>query len=175
MIKRLILSIGLFVASLTGINAQTTLQVGDIAFLAVNHAGDEDFSFILLTDITAGTELFLTDNGWQNSGSFRNNEGILKWTASAAMSCGTEVVINPGLTNASAGSLTIEQANFAISSSGDQILAYQGPYPHQHLFLQFRLMVIGMLMLQMLIIQQYRKVLQTVSTVLLLTLQVQEQ
>ena len=126
MIKRLILSIGLFVASLTGINAQTTLQVGDIAFLAVNHAGDEDFSFILLTDITAGTELFLTDNGWQNSGSFRNNEGILKWTASAAMSCGTEVVINPGLTNASAGSLTIEQANFAISSSGDQILAYQG-------------------------------------------------
>ncbi len=109
-----------------GANVQAqTLVAGDIAFTGFN-ADVDAFSFVLLRDINNGTSINFTDNGWQSSGSFRNNEGILTWTAGSDLTCGTQVKIT-GTTTASTGTVSSTgTGSFALSTSGDQILAYQG-------------------------------------------------
>lgn len=59
--------------------AATTLSPGDIAFIGLNTDGKDigggvisqidDISFVLLKDITAGTEIKFTDCGWRDSSS----------------------------------------------------------------------------------------------------------
>jgi len=90
----------------------TTLAAGDIAFTGFNSDNPDEFTFVALTDIEAGTEIKFTDNGWFAAGGFRSTEGVFVWTASANIAAGT--VINPAFTG----------PNF--SASGDQIHAYQG-------------------------------------------------
>ncbi|MGK7955334.1 MAG: ExeM/NucH family extracellular endonuclease, partial [Crocosphaera sp.] len=90
----------------------TTLLPGDIAIIGFNFDNPDEFAFLVLADITAGTEIKFTDNGWQANGTFRNTEGTFTWTATTDITAGT--VINP----------TISSVLF--SASGDQILAYQG-------------------------------------------------
>ncbi|WP_282169029.1 endonuclease/exonuclease/phosphatase family protein [Ruegeria atlantica] len=90
----------------------TTLAAGDIAFTGFNSDNPDEFTFVALTDIEAGTEINFTDNGWFAAGGFRSSEGIFVWTAPANIAAGT--VINPAFTG----------PNF--SASGDQIHAYQG-------------------------------------------------
>ena len=92
--------------------AGTTLLPGEIAIIGFNFDNPDEFAFIPLVDISAGTEINFTDNGWQADGTFRANEGKFTWTAPSNISAGT--VINP----------TISSVLF--SASGDQIIAYQG-------------------------------------------------
>ena len=69
--------------------------------------------FISFTDIAAGEQLFITDNGWLNANEFRDNEGVFTWTAPAGgISCGSIV--------------TIDLSSVALSGDGDQLLIYQG-------------------------------------------------
>ncbi|GAA4890178.1 hypothetical protein GCM10023311_12960 [Flaviramulus aquimarinus] len=108
---------------------QTTLTAGDIAFIGYNADNPDEFSFVLLTDVTNTTTINFTDNGWQNSGSFRNNEGVLTWEATSDLTCGTEIVItdiNSNNYSATSGTATETNNGFSLSISGDQILAYQG-------------------------------------------------
>src|SRR5688572_15886175 len=80
----------LFFSSFISINAQTTLYPGDIIVLSwgsdmaacgVTPQSDE-ISFMCFQDITTGTEIDLTDNGWEHT--FANywgdNEGTLRMT-----------------------------------------------------------------------------------------------
>ncbi len=90
----------------------TVLSPGDIAIIGFNFDNPDQFAFVLLTDITAGTEIHFTDDGWLASGGFRTGEGEDIWTASADMSAGTVV--------------TVTASGMALSSSGDQIIAFQG-------------------------------------------------
>lgn len=102
--------------------AQTTLTPGDIAIIGANCYDPDDFAFLLLKPIDAGTVIHFTDNGWTASGGFRGGEGTLTFTAGQNYTAGTVVVYsqhNSEFTVSGSGS-------FALSTSGDQILAYQG-------------------------------------------------
>jgi VCBS repeat-containing protein len=94
------------------VQAATTLSAGDIAIIGFNMDDPDAFAFVLLRDITSGTEIKFTDNGWLASGAFRTGEGVLTWTATTDMSAGTIVTPSP--------------SPMIFSTSGDQILAYQG-------------------------------------------------
>ncbi|NER78778.1 MAG: hypothetical protein F6K42_04210 [Leptolyngbya sp. SIO1D8] len=103
------------------------LNPGDIAFVQYNADGTDDFAFVVLVNILAGEEILFTDNGWlaDNSG-FRSGEGILTWTAPAGgIVAGTVVTItNDSTPTVSVGTVS-ESGSFSLSTSGDQIIAYQ--------------------------------------------------
>ena len=62
----------------------TALQAGDIALLGQNATGADDFAFAALVDLAPGTQVKLTDNGWQPGGGFASsNEGVCVYTAPA--------------------------------------------------------------------------------------------
>lgn len=138
---------------------QTTLVPGDIVFTGYNtddsqNNQNDQFSFLLLTDITANTEVFFTDIGWVsdaigfqgvtgmqcpvNQGAAA--DGIVKWVSTSAMSCGDEILINCKISvNANLGSATGFQANYNtggapnndiyyMSLTGESVIAYQGSY-----------------------------------------------
>lgn len=118
-----------------GIKAQTTLAAGDIAFTGYTSANTNDaFSFVLLKSVTAGTVINFTDNAWLNTGVFRTGEQTVTFTFSNATVAGREITISgPGAGTAtavfsgnsiSAGSCTGTMPS--LSTSGDQVLAYQG-------------------------------------------------
>ncbi len=120
--KRIILSLLLFISFKIW-----ALSPGDIAITGFNFDNPDEFSFVALTNIPNGEVIYFTDNGWLNTGSFRGGEGTVTWTnnTGAAITCGTEIVIDATNATVNIGSITISGA-FALSSSGDQILAYQG-------------------------------------------------
>jgi hypothetical protein len=92
-----------------------SLNPGDIAILGMNAeaSGDDNFAFLALADISAGEEIKFTDNGWiAGNGAFRQDEGVLTWTAPGPLAAGTVTVLNA--------------AAMDLSDFGDQILAYQG-------------------------------------------------
>ncbi|MCW3786697.1 T9SS type A sorting domain-containing protein [Plebeiibacterium sediminum] len=130
MIKKIIVSIYLLFTCFTGFS-QTTLQTGDVAFVAINSDGNtDDFSFILLKDIDVNTSINFTDNGWTSSGAFNNiyPESHIQWLATEDLDAGTIIQIKTfnGTQLPVANSGTISGENMTISVAGDQILAYQG-------------------------------------------------
>ena len=116
--------------SIIGFNlkAQTNLVAGDIAFTGyVSSNPTDEFSFVLLKDIQQNTQINFTDNGWTGS-AFRTGETTVVWTSNTNYVAGTEIKI-VGTTatlvsGASAGSVT--GTPLSLSTSGDQIFAYQG-------------------------------------------------
>ncbi|WP_271254232.1 esterase-like activity of phytase family protein [Pseudanabaena sp. Chao 1811] len=105
--------------------AASILGSGDVAFLSLIADNPDTFSFVLLKDIEAGTIINVTDNGWLSSGSFRTGEGVLQYVAPNAQTVGTVITYvdgaaNTGWTNISGGT------NFALSTSGDSLIAFQG-------------------------------------------------
>jgi hypothetical protein len=117
--------------------AQTTLSAGDIAFTGYNSNNggvlQNDFSFVLLTNISAGTTINFTDNGYKIAGTnaLNTTEGTLVWTSTTAMARYTQVYIQVSqagnsIVGLSAGSIAGGFSNFILSQAGDQILAYQG-------------------------------------------------
>lgn len=111
--------------------AVSTLEPGDIAITGINTDNPDVFRFVALVNIAAGTEIHFTDNGWKlPENEFRDSEGTVTWTAAAEVPVGTEIEIEDTGSNtysASSGSAMESNAGFALSGSGDQILAYQGP------------------------------------------------
>lgn len=111
---------------------QTTLSAGDIAITGFHSDNPDQFSFILLTDVTNGTSINFTDNGWFSSGGFRDNEGTLTWVADADFLCGTEIIITETVAGtsiyaATSGTATESNLGFSLATvNGDQIIAYQG-------------------------------------------------
>ncbi|MEI7725975.1 MAG: hypothetical protein WCK09_12780, partial [Bacteroidota bacterium] len=110
----------------------TTMVAGDIAFSGyTSTTASDDFSFVLLKNIGPGTVLNFTDNGWLNGTNtvgFRSGESTATWTSNAAYPAGTEIKIS-GLTatlsgGGSAG--TVTGAALSLSTTGDQVLVYQG-------------------------------------------------
>lgn len=93
----------------------TTFQPGDVAIVAFGaDTGVKSLSFVVLTNVEAGTTLNFTDNGWQAAGGFRANEGVVSYAFSNPVAAGTVITI---------GNLT---GGLNPSTSGDQFLAYQG-------------------------------------------------
>lgn len=115
--------------------SQTTLSVGDLAFTGINSDGNDSFSFILLVDIAANTEIKFTDKGW-NGSAFNSGEGEITYTnnTGSTITAKTQITIRGASGSAaavfsggstSAGSVTVT-SSVTPSSAGDQIFAFQG-------------------------------------------------
>lgn len=118
--------------STNSIKAQTVLSAGDIAFTGyISTNTPDEFSFVLLKNVATGTTINFTDNSWLDTGTFRTGETSVTWTASSALSAGQEIKI-AGLTATlasgagSPGTVTGSVGGLNLSTSGDQILAFQG-------------------------------------------------
>lgn len=116
----------------------TSLGVGDLAITSANADGDDNFSFVLLTNISGTTTVYFTERGWNddaaNSGANSNwvagTDGTITWTFTGSLTAGTEIQItNPGEANtvgtASQGTIT-ESASFSVSGLSDALIAYTG-------------------------------------------------
>jgi hypothetical protein len=133
--KRLLLCLGLVLFLYNTAISQTTLSPGDIVISVYNEDGDDDFAFVLLTDIASGTVIKFTDDGWlPEAGEFRDSEGEVTWTATSDLPKGTEIIIyapgdlgsGPGIST-NFGTAVESDNSFSIAaSSGDQIIAFQG-------------------------------------------------
>ena len=99
------------------------LLPGDIAFVGYGTDDQDKFAFVLLTDMTENTEITFTDNGW-NGFSLNTTEQTGIWTApNGGLLKGTVIVI-AGTTVTGGG--TMSNGLTGLSTSGDQILAFQG-------------------------------------------------
>ena len=112
----------------TGIaQAQTTLTAGDLAIIGVNTDNPDDFAFVVLVDIEAGTEIRFTDSGWKSDNSFRANEGAVKYTAPSAISAGTIIsYVSNSSDFVSDNDSGVGNNGLSLSTGGDQVLAFQG-------------------------------------------------
>jgi HYR domain/Secretion system C-terminal sorting domain len=110
--------------------APTTLAAGDIAFSGyTSGTPGDDFSFVLLKNIGAGTVINFTDNGWLSTNVFRTGEQTVTWTAPAGgLFAGTEITISALTATKSGGGAagTVTGTTLSLSTTGDQILAYTG-------------------------------------------------
>ena len=106
---------------------------GDIAFIAFNADGDDDFAIVTLADLIANTTIYITDNESDGAGGITSGEGTLSWfTGVTSIKAGTVIVFtdvdngtNPNF-GVSIGLLS-ETGGFNISASNkDGILAFVG-------------------------------------------------
>ena len=114
--------------------SQTTLNLGDVAFTGVNTDTPDDFTFIFLVDVTTGTQLSITDEGWFAAGGFRSGpEQTITWTATEDYSCGTQITIDNGNTTTNDGgyttSGTVSGVALSLSIGGEALHMYQGTAP----------------------------------------------
>jgi len=100
---------------------------GDIAITAVQADNPDDFQFVALKGIAAGTEITFTDSGWAGDG-FRANEGAVTWTApEGGVAPGTRIsYLEQAEQFASANGPEVGTNSFNLSSSGDQVIAFTG-------------------------------------------------
>lgn len=131
-------SIALLVTLSTGLKA-TTLVAGDLLFTGyfANAATTDQFSFVLMVDISGTTIINFTDNGWLSTNVFRAGEQTVTWTYTGTLVAGREIrIVGPSagagvayLYNGSSGSTVIGACSGSIPSlatSGDQVIAYSG-------------------------------------------------
>ena len=99
-------------------------SVGDIAFIALNADGQDDFAFVTLTEISSGTVIYFTDNEWTGSAFNNTNEGTVTWTATTTLNAGTVVVITDaaGTESVNEGSVNTS-GSFNIAASNDCLWA----------------------------------------------------
>lgn len=110
--------------------SQTTLSAGDIAIVQYNSdnpgSTPEVIKFVILNSLESGTVLNFTDHGWKSDGSFRDTEGVVAWTATRDFVCGEVVTMEMPTTSGSGFTLTTVDSGFALTTSGDQIIVFQG-------------------------------------------------
>jgi hypothetical protein len=127
--------------------AQTTLATGDLAFSGYkcNDAVPDQFSFVLLKAITAGTVIKFSDYGWRPTENQLTNNGFVEsemtFTAGSAIPAGREITfvatsaVATFTNGTTAGTMVYSVGasflvgNLTLSNNGDQLFAYQGTFP----------------------------------------------
>jgi|GEM_PF-2830344 len=106
----LLILFAIFVLGATGL--QASLVPGDIAFVGMNTDGSQDdVAFVALTDLAGGSQIHITDAGWDiNAEDFRPGETMVTYQVPAA-----------GLPK---GSVVRIYLLTHLSSAGDQVTAY---------------------------------------------------
>lgn len=66
---------------------------GDIAIIAANVDGGDDFAFVALVDIAANKNIYFTDNEWNGTAFDDLNEGELTWTNGGSVLPAGSVVV----------------------------------------------------------------------------------
>lgn len=111
--------------------AATALAPGDITFTMINSDAPQAFAFMLLQPIVAGTQIYFTDEGFDNADSPSTLEGIISFVADQSHTAGDQIIVDPtGLTatdesNSATGVVSNPNAGFSLSQQ-DQIIAFQG-------------------------------------------------
>ncbi|MBS7787103.1 hypothetical protein KIH23_07315, partial [Flavobacterium sp. CYK-55] len=123
----LFLLLTLFVGNIQKGFSQTTLSAGDAAIVGFNSANPDKIAIILLKDISAGTVINITDNGFTAGATGRTGEGFLTYTAPAAQTAGTVLTWTNGQSITGTGWSSNNPTNFALNGSGDQLFLFQGP------------------------------------------------
>lgn len=122
------LLLGWFSIPLAG---QTILYPGDIAIVGIQTDNPDNFTFVFLTSIQRHTVVYFTDCGVKMDGSFRNGEGGLRYTAPDDLAAGTLVnYIRDSSDFSKANDPILGSRGFNLSSSGDQIIAFQDSSIH---------------------------------------------
>jgi hypothetical protein len=123
----------LFVSSLllSASASAFALAPGDLIFTGMNLDSEEGVSALALTDIPAGTQIFITDNAFDESGQLKTNEGTLSWTPAEQVDAGTELWfrVNDGevvVSGSRTDTLVGEGGDVALNNGGDQMLMYTG-------------------------------------------------
>lgn len=126
-------------------SSQTVLSQGDISIIGFNTNADErGIVFVTWVDLSAGTVIRFTDNGFNGSGSstgagnVRWQEQEVVWTTSSKVDAGTVIRITDLPPAATVGTVTMFNSDGSAidfwglsQGSGDQVFAYQrsGPMP----------------------------------------------
>ena len=93
---------------------QAQLIPGDIAIIAHNFDDADQVVFVCMADIPSGTQIKFTDKAWTGT-AFSSTEGTYTWTAPITYGKGAVV--------------SLLTSGMALSTSGDQVFAYQGAPP----------------------------------------------
>jgi len=126
----------LFIMALCSLRAQgTTLKPGDIAIIGFQSDNNDQFAFLSLVDMAGGTQIQFSEKGWNGSLAIPafvvTTEGVHTWTAPpTGLSKGSVVTIsfNSLGTSPTATAGTVQSTAAAkLSTSGDELLAFQGP------------------------------------------------
>src|SRR5262245_37543476 len=104
----------------------TNLAAGDLAIIGVNADDPDNFSFVLLVDVQAGTQVIFADCGVKSDGTFRGSEGAQRWTAPSDLPAGAVVNLAANAAQFTALTDAVITGAFSLSTSGDQIIAFQG-------------------------------------------------
>src|SRR4030095_7299870 len=85
--------------STNNLKSQTDFAPGEIMFTGFRSDALDGFSIVLLTSVTANTEIFITDRGWnEGTGAFPGfrddnvGEGTLSFIFPQSYSCGAEFI-----------------------------------------------------------------------------------
>ena len=140
MMKRIMLGVWLGLVPVLGLG-QTTLVAGDIAVVMLNVGPTPmTWSWVPLVDISSGTVIYFTDNGWNGaSNTFiyseaiisgaAQNDNLLTFTATSSIPKGTVITFDGSTFTPGVGTLSWLGATIPPrSSSGDQMLVYQGSF-----------------------------------------------
>lgn len=103
-------------------------QAGDLAIVAYRASAntiDDEFAILTFVEIKEGTQLKITDMKFTENG-IAQCEGGLIWTAPAGVKVGDVFVV--GNDNATVDKGTISGKDFGLSSKGDQVIIYEGPF-----------------------------------------------
>ncbi len=119
----------------TVITGPTPLALGDISVIGFNSVAPDGFAFVTWVDLNPDTVIKFTDNGFLSSGSAiaasngRGGENFATWTNSTGntIPAGTVISVVDDANPDTVSQGSIAQSLNGISSSGDQIFAYQGP------------------------------------------------
>ncbi len=96
------------------------LVEGDVAVVGYNSNAPKSVALVLLNDVRAGAQLLMTDNAYLGS-AFKTTEGVVTFTASAALPRGTVLVWT-----AAATGWTNTSGSFALSIAGDNVVLLSG-------------------------------------------------
>ncbi len=91
-----------------------------------NTDSPKDFSFVVLKDIPSGTQIRFTDSGVKADGTFRANEGGLRYTSPNLVPAGTIITYTIDASSFVKDNDGLGSSGFNLSASGDQVIAFQG-------------------------------------------------
>lgn len=110
------------------VNAQTTLNPGDLVIINVQADTPDTFIFIPMVDLAAGTVVYFTDCGVSSAGAFASpcNEGAQVYTApGGGIAAGTIITWTSGASNFASYTDTRITGSLDLAVAGDQIFAFQ--------------------------------------------------
>ncbi|MBL0926439.1 MAG: endonuclease [Phycisphaerales bacterium] len=110
------------------LSAPAALQPGDIVFIGYGATDPDQIAFVALANLAAGEVIRFTDNGWDSvANAFRTGEGGVTYTVPAGgLPAGSVVSKANPFTGGGWATDSGWAGTFALSTSGDQVLAFQG-------------------------------------------------